>query len=592
MSICESEENRRKLAWLVPGYILLAWFFCVLFQPLSIRNSSSSSSSSSSSGHPHNSFVTSSADRNYRVVYLNPDGAGAEAVCRTNGSVVRLRPGADSAVVVRLAPSGWYNYRPFNCSVRVEAGGGLDGVSAVVQEMDLREYEDDVRQPGGHWGSSVCLDYLEAYTQSSRVRNKLCGEWRVGARDRLTSHGPRQTLVGYCYDDRSGHSCEASTIFLNVVLDSARLPRMADIREINLRRRKGFSVVFTGYRHAPLPAPEVDREGGNVTGEEGKGEETENLCSEGEFSCPIRDFSVHSGRPHCIWDRLRCDARPNCGFLRNEDEETCGNSVLPGRTGSGGVHTWSISTMTLLIIVYLAIVLVLVLVTMVLLRWHRTLRTPLDVLAESRGLDATAVAAAVPASDHLATATAAAVAPGAPGAAPSSEAGRRTVSIIVAYRPQPQLLVNATAAAGKRTTESPPSYDSLFLNENPPNYGMLTATVDLPQPSSEGGGGEEEVADGASASAVAPDSAMIQIEALVPGEGEEGAAALPRPTTSWEGVSAAAAAQSSSATANGDGDSDGDGGAVGGDGVDDALRADGQSSCTSSTTSRENDARK
>jgi hypothetical protein len=32
MLVCESEENRRKLAWLVPGYILLAWFFCVVFQ--------------------------------------------------------------------------------------------------------------------------------------------------------------------------------------------------------------------------------------------------------------------------------------------------------------------------------------------------------------------------------------------------------------------------------------------------------------------------------------------------------------------------------------------------------------------------------
>ena len=38
MSVCDSEENRRKLAWLVPGYILLAWFFCVLFQPLSIHS--------------------------------------------------------------------------------------------------------------------------------------------------------------------------------------------------------------------------------------------------------------------------------------------------------------------------------------------------------------------------------------------------------------------------------------------------------------------------------------------------------------------------------------------------------------------------
>ena len=32
MRFCDSEENRRKLAWLVPGYILLAWFFCVVFQ--------------------------------------------------------------------------------------------------------------------------------------------------------------------------------------------------------------------------------------------------------------------------------------------------------------------------------------------------------------------------------------------------------------------------------------------------------------------------------------------------------------------------------------------------------------------------------
>ena len=36
MLVCESEENRRKLAWLVPGYILLAWFFCVVFQPLGL----------------------------------------------------------------------------------------------------------------------------------------------------------------------------------------------------------------------------------------------------------------------------------------------------------------------------------------------------------------------------------------------------------------------------------------------------------------------------------------------------------------------------------------------------------------------------
>ncbi len=506
MSICESEENRRKLAWLVPGYILLAWFFCVLFQPLSIR-----SSASSPAGIHHSNFVSTSADKNYRVVYLNPDGRGAGDVCRGNGSVITLRPGSASAAVVRLAPSGWYNYRPFNCSVRVEAGEGLDGVSAVVQEMDLREHEDDVRQPGGHWGSSVCLDYIEVYTESSRVRSKLCGEWSVGPQDRLTSHGPRQTLVGYCHDDRSGHSCEAPNIYLNVVLDSAWHRRLADKHGLNLRRRKGFSIVFTGYRH---PSREETPKTNESEAEEHQDKDEVLVCGEEEFSCPVLDYSVHSGRPHCIWDRLRCDSRQNCGFLRNEDEEGCvqgrhgAGGTVGGVGGPGGVHTWSISTMTLLIIVYLAIVLVLVLVTMVLLRWHKTLRTPLDVLAESRGLDSVGAATT-------------AVATEADGA--SSEGGRRTLSIIVAYRPQPHLLMSSAAAAAaaaddasstsasaavaKRTTEEPPSYDSLFLEENPPNYGMLTATVNLPR--------EEEAGP-------APDSQVIQIETVVhEGEGGE-----------------------------------------------------------------------
>ncbi len=57
----------------------------------------------------------------------------------------------------------------------------LDGVVAVVEEMDLREHSD-VRQPGGHWGSSVCLDYVELYSLldnqhlfQPQQRNKLCG---------------------------------------------------------------------------------------------------------------------------------------------------------------------------------------------------------------------------------------------------------------------------------------------------------------------------------------------------------------------------------------------------------------------------------
>ena len=382
---------------------------------------------------------------------------------------------------------------------------------------------------GGHWGSSVCLDYVEAYTEESASNgemNKLCGDWSVGRSERLTAHGPRQTLVGYCFDDRSGHSCESRAVFLNVVLDAERQRgrgRGVVLQEREKRRRrKGFSIVFTGYRHAD----------NGIKDEEDAGLSP---CSEGEFSCAAKDFSVHSGRPHCVWDRLRCDMRQNCGFLHNSDEEGCGDSgsvssgILSavgggvGRAGGGGgIHTWSISTMTLLIIVYLAIVLVLVLVTMVLLRWHKTLRTPLDVLAESRDVVAAEAAAErdrhyphrllpprfQPAASALVSTSAASFPPPAASAIATSSStaseaqdsvtattGRRgTVSIIVAYRPQQAHLATAAGLAAvpkPPNGEAPPSYDSLFTGGGggaaggggeippPPNYNILT--LNLPE---------------------------------------------------------------------------------------------------------------
>ena len=83
MRICDSEENRRKLAWLVPGYILLAWFFCVVFQPLGL---------SSVPGQGNNN------DHKF------------------------------------------YRYQQWNCSLEVVAGSGMDGVTDVV---DLRQEETD-----------------------------------------------------------------------------------------------------------------------------------------------------------------------------------------------------------------------------------------------------------------------------------------------------------------------------------------------------------------------------------------------------------------------------------------------------------------
>ena len=174
MSICESEENRKKLAWLVPGYILLAWFFCVLFQPLGSGerpevSSTATNSVVSAAVGDHRHTITRTA--NYGVVNLVSSGGSAAEVCELNGTVVTLEHGPKSALIVRLdlsllsgaadsessssssSPLAAAAPRPFNCSLQVKAGRGLDGLSAVVEEMDLREHEDDVRQPGGHWVS-------------------------------------------------------------------------------------------------------------------------------------------------------------------------------------------------------------------------------------------------------------------------------------------------------------------------------------------------------------------------------------------------------------------------------------------------------
>ena len=58
----------------------------------------------------------------------------------------------------------------------------------------------------------------------------------------------------------------------------------------------------------------------------------------------------------------------------------------------------------------------------------------------------------------------------------STASGRTpgTVSIMVMYRPQKSPKVPLAAA------ELPPSYDSLFTEENPPNYSRVANTVNLP----------------------------------------------------------------------------------------------------------------
>ena len=107
MSICDSEENRKKLAWLVPGYILLAWFFCVLFQPLGIR-------SPNSRYHPR---LTKYGEQ---IIYLTSDEVNTQ-YCRNNGSVITLEMGQRSAVVIRLGRIQ-HHMEPFLCSLRIKKG--------------------------------------------------------------------------------------------------------------------------------------------------------------------------------------------------------------------------------------------------------------------------------------------------------------------------------------------------------------------------------------------------------------------------------------------------------------------------------------
>merc|ERR1712226_954983 len=107
--------------------------------------------------------------------------------------------------------------------------------------------------------------------------------------------------------------------------------------------------------------------------------------------------------------------------------------------------------MSLLIIVYLAIVLILVLVTMLLLRWHKVLRTPLDVLSDSRVHQSPPM---VMEDRELAQANSSTVTPA-------------TVSIMVMYRPH-----KPRGLSQPSTVELPPSYESLFMGDSPPSYNI------------------------------------------------------------------------------------------------------------------------
>ena len=75
---------------------------------------------------------------------------------------------------------------------------GMDGVTGVVEHMDLRQEETDT------WDRAACPDYVDMRSRGSVVREELCGHWDIKRDQRLVMAGRDRNIVGYCYEDRGG----------------------------------------------------------------------------------------------------------------------------------------------------------------------------------------------------------------------------------------------------------------------------------------------------------------------------------------------------------------------------------------------------
>ena len=103
----------------------------------------------------------------------------------------------------------------------INSNYSLDGISAYVEELDLPEYHDDTRKPGGHWGSFVCHDFIKVWSgevKDIEKAEKLCGRWSAYDQE---GHGsgaletvPLKAMVDSCEDDTCGND-----IFVNIEMD-------------------------------------------------------------------------------------------------------------------------------------------------------------------------------------------------------------------------------------------------------------------------------------------------------------------------------------------------------------------------------------
>ena len=323
----------------------------------------------------------------------------------------------------------------------------MDGVTGVVEHMDLRQEET------GHWDKGACPDYLDIRTEGSVVREEMCGQWDVQRDQRLVMAGRERNIIGYCYEDRSGHSCETKSILVDVAIEH-NMSLSDQFPGLRKEDRHGFTLVFTAWRH-----------GDEETGE----------CGEAEMMCPTSDGGAHGDQSHCIWQKMYCDGHQNCGFLTNKDEWGC-------RLGRDAA--WSFGTITVLVTIWVAIVTILMLATVFLLQWNRiTFRTPLDMLAETRsvaGGRAGGPGASIPITTTSDRREAGHV------MSTTTAADPRTggmVSIMVMYRPPTGQAGQTPGPPGEeaKTVDMPPTYDSLF-NGGPSGGGGDTASTVPPPP--------------------------------------------------------------------------------------------------------------
>merc|ERR1711997_1163922 len=259
-----------------------------------------------------------------------------------------------------------------------------------------------------------------------------------------------------CFDD----------INIHIELDLTLAGRGAPYG-LSLHQHKDFVIVVTGYKNVrPVLDVVSNFSDPSSDNDDDKNEMTkDNLsftCGKNEHQCSTSPYddrtlstTLPKTSPRCIWSKLRCDYHQNCGLGHESDESGCGYFRRIGGGYQERLSSWSVSTMSLLIIVYLAIVLILVLVTMLLLRWHKVLRTPLDVLSDSRVHQSPPM---VMEDRELAAAHA---------AASASTVTPATVSIMVMYRPH-----KPRGLSQPSTVELPPSYESLFMGDSPPSYNI------------------------------------------------------------------------------------------------------------------------